>query len=140
MKVLNIKKLLQIVKGFFYTDDAHFRRIVGKSYIVIWKLKHLFPTDDAHWKRVMGDSFPIPRCIRIFYNKNNQNNKIQDSHKSSPSSIVSKRHTNLINSNPNKDKEVQNECATKNPSDIFINPFKESENSSKNSLDRIREN
>jgi hypothetical protein len=89
-------------------------------------------------KSVMGNSFPIPRGIHIFYNKNNQNNKIQDSHKSSPSSIVSKGHTNFINSNPkNKDREVQNERATENPSDIFIKPFKESQDSPENSFYKI---
>ena len=91
--------------------------------LLLWKLKHLFPTDEAHWKTVMGNSFPVPRCIHIYYNKNNQNNKIMDDHKISLSSIVSKGHTNLINSNPNKNKKVQNKYATENPSVMFISPF-----------------
>jgi len=103
---------------------------------ILWTLKHLFPTDDAHFKRVMGNSFPIPRCIRSFKNKNNQNNKIQDSHKGCPATTIFK-NDNFASAQTDINKNVQYEGKTDNPSDVFINPFTDSPNSAKNSFNKI---
>jgi ferredoxin len=103
---------------------------------ILWTLKHLFPTDDAHFKRVMGDSFPIPRRIRSFYNKNNQNNKIQDSHKSCPTTAILE-HDNLVGTKTDINKNIHYQGKTENPSDVIINPFTNSPDTPKNSFYKI---
>lgn len=108
-----LKRLLRLIKDVFSTDDEHFRRVVGKSYIIV------------SW----------PRFVK-FKNKNNHNNNIENCHKDSPT-IATLNKANIASTKCSINEKIHNKSETYKPSDVIINPLKESPNSLKNCLDKI---